>query len=591
VTHRRFRTLAVRISYALIALPLAFATAPAHAGRVKGGGNTPPQISGAPATTVEAGGTYSFRPSATDADGDALRFRVGAKPAWATFDAVTGTLSGRPGAADLGTYPGVTISVTDSRKGNNWVSLPPYTISVVAPVAANLPPRITGTPPTSVPAGNPYDFRPSASDPNGDPLSFRISNKPAWAAFNASNGALSGLPGAGDAGVYSNIVIEASDGSTAAALPAFSIAVEAPVNRAPLVTGTPATTVVAGQAYAFQPAASDPDGDALSWTVDNAPVWATFSASTGRLSGTPDASYAGLTFSGIAISVSDGKATTALAPFSITVQTGNRAPVIGGTPATTASTGQAYAFQPTGSDPDGDALTWSVSNLPAWAQFSSSTGRISGTPSTAGTFGGITVSVSDGRLSSSLAAFTITVQGTNRAPTITGTPPTSATTGQPYSFRPSASDADGDPLTYSIANKPLWATFSTTTGLLSGTPGAGDVGTTSNVVISVSDGKAGASLPAFSIAVLQATNGSVTLSWTPPTTNSDGTPLVDLAGYRIVYGQASRQYTAVLDIPATSVTSAMIENLVPATWYFAVKAYTRAGVESDLSNEASKTIL
>ncbi|RPI14980.1 MAG: hypothetical protein EHM60_05390 [Lysobacterales bacterium] len=591
MTHRRFRNHTVRITFALTVVPLLVTMAPAHAGRVKGGGNTLPQISGTPATTVEAGGTYSFRPSASDAEGDTLRFRVGAKPAWAVFDSVTGTLSGRPGSADLGTYQGVTISVTDSRKGNNWVSLPAYTISVVAPVAANLPPRITGTPPTSVPAGNPYDFRPSASDPNGDPLSFRISNKPAWANFNASNGELSGLPGAGDAGVYSSIVIEASDGSTTAALPTFSIAVEAPANRAPLVTGTPATSVIAGQSYAFQPAASDPDGDTLTWSVANAPAWATFSTATGRLSGTPDATYAGLTFGGITVSVSDGQAATSLAPFSITVQTGNRAPVIGGTPATTASTGQAYAFQPTGSDPDGDTLTWSVANLPSWAQFSSSTGRISGTPSTAGTFGGITVSVSDGRLSSTLAAFTISVQSANRAPTITGNPPTSATTGQPYSFRPSASDADGDPLTYSIANKPAWASFSTTNGQLTGTPSSTDVGTTSNVVISVSDGKASANLPAFSVAVLQATNGSVTLSWTPPTTNSDGTPLVDLAGYRIVYGQTSRQYSAVLDIPATSVTSAMIENLVPATWYFAVKAYTRTGVESDLSNEASKTIL
>jgi hypothetical protein len=358
-----------------------------------------------------------------------------------------------------------------------------------------------------------------------------------------------------------------------------------------VVSGTPATTTTAGLAYAFQPAASDPDGDALSWSVENAPVWATFSATTGRLSGTPDATYAGLTFGGIMISVSDGKATASLAPFSITVQPGNRAPVISGTPATTVSAGQAYAFQPTASDPDGDTLTYSVVGLPSWAAFSSSTGRISGTPSTAGTSGSITISVSDGRLSSALPAFTITVQSSNRAPTISGTAPTSATAGQPYSFRPSASDADGDPLTYSIANKPLWATFSTATGLLSGTPGTGDVGTTSNIVITVSDGKASASLAAFSIAVMQSTNGSVTLSWTPPTTNSDGTPLVDLAGYRIVYGQSSRQYSSVLDIPASSVTSAMIENLAPATWYFAVKAYTRAGVESDLSNEASKTIL
>jgi len=148
VTHRRFRNHTVRITFALTVVPLLVTMAPAHAGRVKGGGNTLPQISGTPATTVEAGGTYSFRPSASDAEGDTLRFRVGAKPAWAVFDSVTGTLSGRPGSADLGTYQGVTISVTDSRKGNNWVSLPAYTISVVAPVAANLPPRITGTPPT-----------------------------------------------------------------------------------------------------------------------------------------------------------------------------------------------------------------------------------------------------------------------------------------------------------------------------------------------------------------------------------------------------------------------------------------------------------
>jgi hypothetical protein len=100
------------------------------------------------------------------------------------------------------------------------------------------------------------------------------------------------------------------------------------------------------------------------------------------------------------------------------------------------------------------------------------------------------------------------------------------------------------------------------------------------------------SLPAFSISVVAPpTTGSVTLSWTPPTTNSDGSPLTDLAGYRIVYGTASRTYTQSLTIGAPSVASASIEGLAQGTWYFAVKAYTAAGVESDLSNEASKTIL
>ena len=112
------------------------------------------------------------------------------------------------------------------------------------------------------------------------------------------------------------------------------------------------------------------------------------------------------------------------------------------------------------------------------------------------------ISVSDGSASASLPAFAIAVSNaTNRAPVISGTPPTSVTQGTAYSFQPTASDADGDPLTYSIANRPSWATFSTTTGRLQGTPTASNVGTFSNIAISVSDGKVTANLPAFAIAV------------------------------------------------------------------------------------------
>jgi hypothetical protein len=254
----------------------------------------------------------------------------------------------------------------------------------------------------------------------------------------------------------------------------------------------------------------------------------------------------------------------------------------------------AYAFQPNASDPDGNALTYSIANKPSWATFSTSTGRLSGTPSSTnvGTTSGITISVSDGTVSTSLPAFSLTVQSGNRAPVISGTPSTSATVGQAYRFQPTASDADGNTLTFAIANKPAWASFSTTTGLLSGTPSSAYGGTsTSNIVISVFDGTVRTSLPAFAISVAAPpATGTVTLSWTPPTTNSDGSPLVDLAGYRILYGQTSRTYSQTLTIAAPSVASASIEGLAQGTWYFAVKAYTAAGVESDLSNEASKTI-
>ncbi len=128
--------------------------------------------------------------------------------------------------------------------------------------------------------------------------------------------------------------------------------------------------------------------------------------------------------------------------------------------------------------------------------------------------------------------------------------------GSAYSFKPTASDANNDPLTYSIASMPSWATFSTSTGLLSGTPSATNAGVYSNIVIAVSDGKATTSLPAFSLTVKPVVvTGSAMISWTPPTTNTDGTALTNLAGYRIAYGTSATSLTSVANVPTAGVTS------------------------------------
>jgi autotransporter-associated beta strand protein len=182
----------------------------------------------------------------------------------------------------------------------------------------------------------------------------------------------------------------------------------------------------------------------------------------------------------------------------------NRAPVISGSPATTVVQGVAYSFVPTASDADGQTLIFSISNKPGWASFSSRTGALTGIPSVddIGTVSDIVIRVSDGTASTSLASFSITVLPANQTPVISGTPSASADVGKLYSFTPTATDADADTtLTFSISNKPGWASFSTSTGNLSGTPASTDVGTTSGIVISVSDGTATASLPAFSLSV------------------------------------------------------------------------------------------
>jgi len=179
---------------------------------------------------------------------------------------------------------------------------------------------------------------------------------------------------------------------------------------------------------------------------------------------------------------------------------------------------------------------------------------------------------------------------TNRAPTISGTPTTAVNASTPYAFTPTAADADGDALAFSIQNKPAWATFNTTTGLLSGTPAAADVGTYSNISITVSDGKANAALSAFAVAVTTVSNGRATLSWTAPTANTDGSTLSNLAGYRILYGTSASSLTNTIAINNPSVTTYVVENLSPATWYFAITAVNSQGAESGNSNVANKQI-
>jgi hypothetical protein len=279
----------------------------------------------------------------------------------------------------------------------------------------------------------------------------------------------------------------------------------------------------------------------------------------------------------------------------------NLAPVISGTPATSVVAGSSYNFQPIATDANGGRLRFSIANKPAWANFSSRTGQLSGTPGSGsvGTYSNIVISVSDGKASASLPAFAIqvdaaTVSTANSAPVISGTPATSVLADSAYSFQPTATDADADPLSFSISNMPAWASFSTTTGQLSGTPGSGSVGTYSNIVISVSDGKASASLPAFVIQIDAATvqTGSLAMSWEAPVTRADGTPLslADIDGYRIHYGKSAGDYTSHVDLADGTAQQVTLTDLPLGTYYLVMTTYDVFGLESGYSSAVAKNV-
>jgi len=180
------------------------------------------------------------------------------------------------------------------------------------------------------------------------------------------------------------------------------------------IAGNPATRAGVGFLYSFTPTVYGSNGGSLVFSINKKPAWATFDTNTGELAGTPEDSHLGGTTTAIEISVSNNSKTVTLTPFELTVVE-NAPPTIAGTPMTTVKVGWTYNFTPTANDPDGDTLTFSITNKPDWAFIDSSTGTLIGTPFIGdGTLNNIEISVSDGIATATLAAFDLTVLNMTR---------------------------------------------------------------------------------------------------------------------------------------------------------------------------------
>ncbi|MBX2999576.1 MAG: tandem-95 repeat protein [Caldilineaceae bacterium] len=417
--------------------------------------------------TTDKNTPLSITLTAVDPNGDTLTFSVATTPAH-------GALSGSAPALIYTPDPGFVgdDSFTFTASDGSNVSLP-ATVSISV-VSTNEPPTLDDVDDTMIDEGATLTVTATAGDPDGDALTLTAGSLPSFASFTDNGdgtGSFNFTPGYDDAGIYASITLTVSDGELSDS-DTFLLTVNN-VNRGPVANHDSATTdeetPVTVDLLAND---SDPDGDALSLSALGTPVYGTVAVSD-LLSAavyTPALDFHGTdTFT---YTVSDGSL-NATATVTVTVNAVNDAPTLDDVDDEMMDEGATLTVTVTAGDPDGDALTLTAGNLPSFASFidnGDGTGSISFAPGyvDSGVYDNIGVTVSDGELSAS-NSFTLTVNNVNRAPVaVDQTLITDEDSSLPITL--TATDADGDALTFSVVNTPTHGTLSGSAPDLTYTP-------------------------------------------------------------------------------------------------------------------------
>ena len=199
-------------------------------------------------------------------------------------------------------------------------------------------------------------------------------------------------------------------------------------NMPPSIEGSPVLSINYGELYVFNPVVYDPEDDILNFSAHNFPAWLDINNKTGLVRGVADLSDVGA-YQNISITVTDGVSVVALPEFSLTVEIPEleklAEPAISGPPVLYVKEGQNYLFRPHVSGFSDHDLSFSVLNLPVWMSFDRSTGEMRGVPGSVdvGVHKGITLVVTDGINSASMASFDLEVTSTSallswRAPSV-----------------------------------------------------------------------------------------------------------------------------------------------------------------------------
>jgi hypothetical protein len=389
------------------------------------------------------------------------------------------TLS-NPSGATLGSPSSAVLDIMEDTNNPVWSGSPSFSFGQTLP----LPPVFTQTPSQSSAEAASPTLQVQASDPNGASLTYGAVNLPPGLVMSSS-GAVSGTidyAAAEESGGSYGVTVVAVDSLGASASESFTWSVS-DTDRAPTLSNPGSQTDAEEDGPWVQLAASDVDGDPLTYSATNLPPGATIDPDTGLISGMiADTAAAGSPYN-TTVTVSDGTL-TASQSFSWSVTNGPPSVTYPGNQ--TNAQGDTVSLQISASDPHNATLSYGATGLPPGLAIDSASGLISGTISSTAASGSpyaVTVSASNGTLSAS-KDFVWTV---THVRVVNPGAQTNAT-GDTVSLPIQAVDHDGDSLTYSATGLPPGLSINGSTGVITGTVSGSASGTPYTTTVTASDG-------------------------------------------------------------------------------------------------------
>ena len=470
--------------------------------------NNAPTISSTPRNAVRVGDTYRYQIIANDVDNEPLAYSLDDAPAGMTVSPA-GLIEWVSTAAQFGANA-VALTVTDSRGATAQQS---FTVTVGSQTT-NEAPIFESEPPQVAIAGETLIYQPVVTDPDGDELAFysptilnpfaqlqignnatNISAQTPGFSINDKTGEVNWTPDFDDVGPKS-LAISATDpyGGTTNQLFEFEVVAG---NRPPLFTSVPITQGAVGDNYTYTIAVSDPDGGDVMLSLEEAPNGMTLDGMT--LVWQPGATQLGSSMVVIRATDEPGASTTQTYDLEVTDILPNRAPVINSVPSFVATPETLYQYQVTATDPEGEAIAYSLENAPLGVTMDLVTGLLEWTPSIDQVgVAEITLKAVDPTGLGSVQTFSVAV-ALNTAPTIESTPDPEVSAGDSYQYDVQASDAEGDRLSYRLVQGPAGMTIDSLGRLIGDTTSA-DIGTF-DVEIEVSDSRGLTTSQSYQLAV------------------------------------------------------------------------------------------